>query len=175
MPIRRREHKVIVPRFMFDKESILKAPNKIESDYRNHNLKIFENYVMFSVKEQFKYELDSILSAYALPQCMMKTILENRGITPSVFESKTGLSHTVHARITKKADLNLKLSTLINICWSLKIEYPIAKRLIEAYGYNLNGSTKNILAYKYVLKYMMHWDLDTVEKFLEENQVPLFK
>jgi hypothetical protein len=105
----------------------------------------------------------------------MKTILENKGITPELFRKKTGLSHTVHARITKKGDLNLKLSTLINICWSLKIEYPIAKRLIEAYGYNLNGTTKNILAYKYVLKYMMHWELRTVEQFLEDNGVPLFK
>ncbi|MBR3780653.1 MAG: hypothetical protein IKK63_05570 [Clostridia bacterium] len=169
------KNKVQFPEFYYEKKYYMKNEQPDEGAFKSHNQMLFENYILKCVKQQFDNELKSIMAAYALPQIMLKTLFENRGVDRGIFTRKTQLSSTQYSNIMQDISLCLDLDTLVNICWSLKIEYSVAKQLIEAYGYNLEGRTPQTLAYNYVLKYMLYFDLQTVNDFLSEHKVPHFR
>lgn len=146
-----------------------------EVSHGNHNYKIFQAYMLDFIKEKFRRESKSIEDSMSMPYVALRLIFLNNNIQRSTFTNKTFLSDATYDRIMKNNNYVPDLKTLTNICWTFKIDYLTAEALFRSYGINLDAKTMRIRAYKHVLKYMMFLDLDTINRFLDENKVPHFQ
>ena len=165
-----RKEKVIIPSFQYRP-----GDPTAENVYTKQNEKIFKEKIIANIKEQLECEEKTIIDACALPHIMLKMYFLNNGIDRGLFLRKTSQSSTTYDNLLTKINYTPQLETLVDVCWSLNIDYVVAKKIFEGFGYNLDGTTPKILAYKYVLKYFLCMPIEEVEAFLAECKVKSFK
>ncbi len=177
-----KKNKSIKPCFPYRKEKII-IPNfqyrpgdpTAKNVYTEQNEKIFKEKIIENIKEQLRCEEEAIIDTCALPHITLKMYFSRNGIDRGLFLRKTSQSSTTYDNLLTKVNYTPQLETLVDVCWSLNIDYVVAKKIFEGFGYNLDGTTPKILAYKYVLKYFLCMPIKEVEAFLAECNVKPFK
>lgn len=162
--------KVTIPNFNIDRDAFQK-----EIDYGNKNYQIFQRYILDYVDEKYWRETKSINDAMAMPYITLRTIFLKCNINRNTFKTKTFMSDATYDRIMKDKDFVPDIKTLTNICWTFQSDYLMTEELFKSYGIYLDAKTTQIRAYKHVLKYMTFVDIETVNRFLKKNKVPLFQ
>lgn len=159
-----------VPNFNIDRDTFQK-----EIDYGNKNYQLFQKYMLDYADEKYWRETKSIEDAMAMPYITLRTIFLKCNIHRKVFKEKTFMSDATYDRIMKDKDFVPDIKTLTNICWTFQSDYLMTEELFKSYGIYLDAKTPQIRAYKHVLKYMTFVDIETVNRFLKKNKVPLFQ
>ena len=165
-----RKEKIIIPSFQYRP-----GDPTAKNVYTEQNEKIFKEKIIRNIKDQLECEQKTIIDTCALPHIILKSYFLSNGVTRELFKSKTSQSGTTYDNLLTKINYTPQLDTLVDVCWSLNIDYVVAKKIFEGFGYNLDGTTPKILAYKYVLKYFLCMPIEEVEAFLEECNVKSFK